>query len=115
MLLEPPIDTLPRYRGSVAKRAWHPSLDWGRMHSLTGGVCIKLLIKLRHNQKEPTNPTLVPHAANNRDPATETELKGSWRVDWKCPALSLAATRLPSRIGSLLHWQAAKALPYGAR
>jgi hypothetical protein len=24
MLLEPPIDTLPRYRGSVANRAWHP-------------------------------------------------------------------------------------------
>jgi len=24
MLLEPPIDTLPRYRGSVAKRAWYP-------------------------------------------------------------------------------------------
>jgi hypothetical protein len=24
MLLEPPTDTLPRYRGSVAKRAWYP-------------------------------------------------------------------------------------------
>jgi hypothetical protein len=24
MLLEPPIDTLPRYRGSAANRAWHP-------------------------------------------------------------------------------------------
>jgi hypothetical protein len=24
MLLEPPTDTLPRYRGSVANRAWRP-------------------------------------------------------------------------------------------
>jgi hypothetical protein len=23
-IFEPPIDTLPRYRGSVANRAWHP-------------------------------------------------------------------------------------------
>jgi hypothetical protein len=69
MLLEPPIDTLPRYRGSVAKRAWYPSiaprcvsarshlrwwLDSGRMRSLIDGVCIELLTRLRHNQKEPT-------------------------------------------------------------
>src|SRR6267142_5581378 len=28
-------------------------LDSGRMRSLTGGVCIKLLTKLRHNQRSP--------------------------------------------------------------
>jgi hypothetical protein len=56
---------------------------------LTGGVCIKLLIKLRHNQKEPTNPTLVPHAANNRRSSYETELKGivARRLEWQAPKL----------------------------
>ena len=27
MLLEPPTDTLPRYRGSVANRAWRPQAE----------------------------------------------------------------------------------------
>jgi hypothetical protein len=65
MLLEPPTDTVPRYRGSFANRAWRPPspdvfsarshLRWWRdserMRSLTGGVCIKLLTMLRHNPK----------------------------------------------------------------
>jgi hypothetical protein len=64
MLVEPPTDTLPRYRGSVANRALRPPirprrvsawshwwLDSGRMRSLTDGVCIKLLTRLRHNHK----------------------------------------------------------------
>jgi hypothetical protein len=69
MLLEPPTDTLPRYRGSVANRAWRSpfapdvfrrgvtldgGLDSGRMRSLIGGVCIKpgiATIKGSHNPK----------------------------------------------------------------
>ena len=69
MLLEPPTDTLPRYRGSVANRAWRSPfaprrvsarshlrwwLDSGRMRSLIDGVCIKpgiATIKGAHNPK----------------------------------------------------------------
>src|SRR6478672_982781 len=63
MLVEPPTDTLLRYRGSVANHAWRSPfapecfgvesslrgrLDSGRMRSFTDGVCIKLLTRLRH-------------------------------------------------------------------
>src|SRR6266446_7811699 len=45
MALEPPTDTLPRYRGSIANGAWCPpfaSLDSGRMRSLTDGRLYKI-------------------------------------------------------------------------
>jgi hypothetical protein len=44
-------------------------LDSGRMRSLTGGVCIKLLTKLRHNQRSP----LADEAAADFMPATLCE------------------------------------------
>src|SRR5882762_4436290 len=62
MLVEPPTDTLLRYRGSVANHPWRSlfapecfgvesslrgRLDSGRMRSFTDGVCIKLLTRLR--------------------------------------------------------------------
>ena len=71
MLVEPPTDTLLRYRGSMANRAWRSPfapecfggesslrgrLDSGRMRSFTDGVCIKLLtrsfaiVKVAHYQ-----------------------------------------------------------------
>src|ERR1700732_1008120 len=83
MLLEPPTDTLPRYRGSVANRALRPPirprrvsawshwwLDSGRMRSLTDGVCIKLLTRLRHNHKCPLSPAAfseLPLIENGKD------------------------------------------------
>ena len=77
MLLEPPIDTLPRYRGSVANRAWYPlnrapALIWEGCAHLTGGVCIKLLTKLRHNLGECLEEPLGP--------------PGRWiSAGWWCP------------------------------
>src|SRR2546430_16819243 len=78
MLFEPPIDTLPRYRGSVANPAWYPlhrapALIWEGCAHLTGGVCIKLLTKLRHNLGECLEEPLGP--------------PGRWiSAGWWCPA-----------------------------
>jgi hypothetical protein len=46
-------------------------LDSGRMRSLTGGVCIKLLTKLRHNQSSPL--PVVPENSIRRDSRGEAE------------------------------------------
>jgi len=74
MLLEPPTDTLPHCRGSVANRAWRPPfapdvfrcgvtfkrwwLYLERCARLTNGVCIKLLTTgfVRYNQSTANTP-----------------------------------------------------------
>jgi hypothetical protein len=49
------------------------------MRSLTGGVCIKLLTKLRHNQKEPTTrkATIEPNEQSAIGPA---QIQSTWRA-----------------------------------
>jgi hypothetical protein len=54
MLLEPPIDSLPRYRGSLAKRASHPSIapDVFRQLQKNGLIDRWRLYKIAHQLRD---------------------------------------------------------------